>query len=109
MINYCQSIINIRICLNGALAALHRPLNHPAKRGGAARTRYGQSRDCYGMWVSVACDKSAAMGLGRVKTKSDLVVVPSGRQNFCIFLLSTADIASRLGSVRFTPESGQRA
>jgi hypothetical protein len=28
------------------------------------------------------------MGFGRVKTKSDLVVMPSGRQIFALFLLS---------------------
>jgi hypothetical protein len=28
------------------------------------------------------------LGLGRVKTKSDLVVMPSGRQIFFVFLLS---------------------
>ena len=31
------------------------------------------------------CSAMSALGLGRVKTKSDLVVVPSGRQIFAFF------------------------
>jgi len=44
------------------------------------------------------------MGLGRVKTKSDLVVMPSGNNLLRFFALSvTVDIAPGRENVRYTP------
>jgi hypothetical protein len=43
--------------------------------------------DCFGPEPTPATFASVAIGLGRVKTKSDLVVMPSGRQIFAFFAL----------------------
>src|SRR5262249_18341390 len=50
-------------------------------------------------------------GLGRAKTKSDLIVMPSGRQIFCVFLLSARPqgpkFQVRLYRVEFSHSQGQ--